>query len=341
MPLIASACAPAAVTGTATPVPEDSIESFEVSLIDAKPTRANASRQEPYRGASLSHPRKCRCNSNRSNENFPTEKRSFTAEKRSDAHAMTVKLITIPFSHYCEKARWALDRASVRYDEDGHLPLFHYLANIRAGGKRTVPTLVVEKDRKKSVVRDSTDIIAWADSQKPGCLIPLAGSDEALAIEDDFDNHFGPATRRWGYYYLLPNHDADQHINVGVPRWEKSLLKVARPLAVRFLKRGLKIDEAGVERSRKKINETFARVDEVLRDGRRFLTGDRFTVADLTFAALAAPILLPAEHPVQKFDVDMFPEEARAQIDQWRHTRAGQFGLRLYADERIKLPRAA
>jgi glutathione S-transferase len=126
-----------------------------------------------------------------------------------------------------------------------------------------------------------------------------------------------------------------------VPRWEKSLLKVARPFAVRFLKRGLKIDDVGKERSQKKIDETFERVGDVLRDGRRYLTGDRFTVADLTFASLCAPILLPAEHPVQKFELERFPAEARTQIDQWRHTRAGQFALRLYADERVKLPRAA
>ncbi|HUS28564.1 MAG TPA: glutathione S-transferase [Kofleriaceae bacterium] len=254
---------------------------------------------------------------------------------------MTIKLITIPFSHYCEKARWALDRAGITYEEDGHLPLFHYLANIRVGGKRTVPTLVTKDAGKKTVVRDSTDIIAWVDKQKPGSLIPLAGADEALAIEDDFDNHFGPATRRWGYFYMLPNRDVDDVIGAGVPRWEKSLLKLARPFAVRYLKRSLKIDPDGVARSQKKIEETFSRVDEVLRDGRRFLTGDRFTVADLTFASLAAPILLPPEHPVQKFELGLFPEEARVQIDRWRHTRAGQFGLRLYADERVRLPRAA
>jgi glutathione S-transferase len=255
---------------------------------------------------------------------------------------MTVTLITIPFSHYCEKARWALDRAGVAYEEDGHLPLFHYLANYRAGGKRTVPTLVVaDRDGAKTIVRDSTDIVAWADAQKSGCLIPLAGAEEALAIEDDFDTHLGPATRRWGYYYLLPNRKTDKLITSGVPRWEASLLKVTRPLAVRFLKRGLNISETGVARSKQKIEATFARVDEVLRDGRRFLTGDRFTVADLTFAALAAPILMPPDHPVQKFAPDFFPPEARAQIDAWRHTRAGQFGLRLYADERIKISRAA
>ena len=250
---------------------------------------------------------------------------------------MTVKLITIPFSHYCEKARWALDRAGVAYEEDGHLPLFHYLANFRAGGKRTVPVLV----DGKTIVRDSTDIIAWADAQKPGCLIPLAGADEALAIEDDFDNHLGPHTRRWGYYYLLPKRDADQLITVGVPGWEKAMLKVTRPLAIRFLKRGLKINAASAARSKDKIDATFERVGEVLRDGRRFLAGDRFTVADLTFAALAAPVLLPPEHPFQKFGPEFFPAEARTQIEEWRETPAGQFGLRLYADERVRLPRAA
>ncbi|MCW3023116.1 MAG: Glutathione S-transferase family protein, partial [Conexibacter sp.] len=31
-------------------------------------------------------------------------------------------LVTIPISHYCEKARWALDRAGVAYEERRHLP---------------------------------------------------------------------------------------------------------------------------------------------------------------------------------------------------------------------------
>ena len=31
---------------------------------------------------------------------------------------MTTRLITIAFSHYCEKARWALDRAGIVFEED-------------------------------------------------------------------------------------------------------------------------------------------------------------------------------------------------------------------------------
>lgn len=242
---------------------------------------------------------------------------------------MTIKLITIPFSHFCEKARWALDRVGVAYEEDAHLPIFHYAATKRRGGK-SVPVLV----DGKTVVRDSTDIVAWADARKPGSLIPLAGADEALAIEDDFDNHLGPATRRWGFYYLLPQREADAVLVEDVPRWQAVLLKLTRPIAVRMLTKSLKIDADGVERSRKEIEETFARVDDVLRDGRKFLVGDRFSVADLTFAALAAPVLFPDGHPAHKFSLAWLPAEAQEQVDRWRHSRAGQFALRMYADHR-------
>ena len=85
---------------------------------------------------------------------------------------VTTKLITIAFSHYCEKARWALERAGVAFDEDIHLPGFHYRAVKRAGGEKTVPVLVADG----VTVRDSTDIVAWADTHRPGSMIPVAGS---------------------------------------------------------------------------------------------------------------------------------------------------------------------
>src|SRR4051812_44721934 len=51
-------------------------------------------------------------------------------------------LITIPISHYCEKARWALDRAGLDYVERPHLQVFHWAAVRRAGGGKTAPVLV-------------------------------------------------------------------------------------------------------------------------------------------------------------------------------------------------------
>lgn len=245
---------------------------------------------------------------------------------------MTARLITIPFSHYCEKARWALEVAGVPYTEEGHLPMFHYQATLRAGAKRTVPALI-DGDR---VIPDSTPIIAYADEHRPGALYPTdkGQREDALGIEDELDRQLGPATRRWLYFQLLDRKDLDHILLDNVPSWEKLALRVTRPAAVMWLKRSLKIDAAGAERSREKIDEVFQNVGALLGDGRRYLIGDRFTVADLTFAALAGPILLPPQYGVTLPSLDVLAPAARERVETWRRSPPGQFALRIYAEHR-------
>ena len=57
-------------------------------------------------------------------------------------HAEALRLITIPISHYCEKVRWALERAGMAYREERHVQGVHRLAARRAGGGITLPVLV-------------------------------------------------------------------------------------------------------------------------------------------------------------------------------------------------------
>lgn len=244
---------------------------------------------------------------------------------------MTPTLVTISFSHYCEKARWALDRCGIAFDERAHLPLFSYLATFRASRTKTVPVLIAGT----TVLTDSTEIVAWCDAQRPGTLVPddPAQRDDALALEDDFDRQLGPATRRWGYAQLIAEPRVVPYLGARVPRWQALGLRIVRPLAMRTIGRGLNVTPEGVARSLVKIEDTFARVAARLADGRRYLVGDRFTVADLAFASLAAPVLLP-----EQLDVGLPPRElfgaATTQIDAWRATPAGAFALRLYEQER-------
>ena len=51
-------------------------------------------------------------------------------------------LVTIGVSHYCEKARWALERAGVEYVEDAHAPILHYAVSLARYGQRTTPILI-------------------------------------------------------------------------------------------------------------------------------------------------------------------------------------------------------
>jgi len=240
---------------------------------------------------------------------------------------MTTTLITIPFSHYCEKARWALDACGVDYVEDGHLPIFVYRAVWRAGGKRTVPVLV-DGDTK---LFDSTDIVAWADTRKPGTLL---GPASALELEDEFDKQLGPAARRWAYFQLLPRRDIDQLITAGVPAWEAKALRFVRPLALAMIRRGLKVTPEGKAKSEAKLDGLFAKIDALMADGRKFLAGDRFSVADLTWASLAAPVIRPVGHPSKYEQMKGFAPEAQAKMDEWTATRGGQHVLAMYRDHR-------
>lgn len=247
---------------------------------------------------------------------------------------MTYRLITIPASHYCEKARWALDRFGLPYREEGHLPLLHWTATRPLGNRRTVPILVQER----TVWGDSTDILLHLDAQvAPASRLypedPALRAD-VLALEDLFDEKLGPATRRWAYFHLLPHKTlALRAVGAGVGSFELSLGSAVFPLARKMLRRGLNITAATAQRSQERIDGLFAEVAQRLADGRTFLTGERFTAADLTFAALAAPVLLP---PGTVIDVPLseLPEAMAAQIARWRSTPAGAFALRVYQRER-------
>jgi glutathione S-transferase len=49
-----------------------------------------------------------------------------------------LRLITIPISHYCEKARWALERAGIAYREERHIQGVHMVAARRAAGQHAL-----------------------------------------------------------------------------------------------------------------------------------------------------------------------------------------------------------
>src|SRR3954452_12080506 len=89
------------------------------------------------------------------------------------------RLLTIPISHFCEKARWALDRAGLDYREERHAQGIHQVVARRAGGGKTMPVLVAEE----GVFPDSEDIVRYADRELPPerQLFP-EGDEEVVAV---------------------------------------------------------------------------------------------------------------------------------------------------------------
>jgi glutathione S-transferase len=251
------------------------------------------------------------------------------------ATAERCELITIPISHYCEKARWALERAGVPYRERPHLQLIHWVAVRRAGGGRTAPVLVCGD----TVVADSADILAWADERAPADrrLYPddPALADEVRALARGFDERLGPEGRRWMYHELSGRRDiATGYATTGVPAWERYVLALGYPVLGPLIGRYLHITPATAAQSAVEVRATFDEVGERLADGRRYLVGERFTAADLTFAALAAAVLMPPEYGVPLPQPDELPAAMAATVRELRAHPAGAHALAMFRQER-------
>ncbi len=244
-------------------------------------------------------------------------------------------LITIPISHYCEKARWALDRAGIRYRERAHLQIIHWVPVARAGGRKTAPVLVWG-DR---VLADSAEIVEQASAKSPPDrrLFPddPGAAAEVRELQGEFDARLGPEGRRWMYNGLRGRRDiAVAYACTGVPSWQRRALPLAYPLVSRVIDRYLDVTPATAARSEAEVRAVFDRVAERLDDGRPYLCGERFSAADLTFAALAAAVLMPPEYGVPLPQPEELPAAMAATVRELRAHPAGAHALAMFRQER-------
>ncbi|HMD51096.1 MAG TPA: glutathione S-transferase family protein [Solirubrobacteraceae bacterium] len=246
-----------------------------------------------------------------------------------------LRLVTIPISHYCEKARWALERAGLGYREEPHVQGVHRVASRRAGGRGTVPVLVTGE----GAIADSSEILDWTDRRiaPEQRLFPddPRQRGEVAALCRRLDGELGPRGRRLIYVHMFaqPKMALDFN-NRGVPAWEDRAIRWGWPLAARFvsrelgIRRGIEIeDEAAVWRE-------LDFVAGLLADGRRHLCGDRFTAADLTFAALCASVLLPPDYGVPLPQPELLAPSTAALVGRAREHPAGRHALAVIADRR-------
>jgi glutathione S-transferase len=123
--------------------------------------------------------------------------------------------------------------------------------------------------------------------------------------------------------------------NVG-PR-QARIFNALAPVLRDGLRSRLGVTAQRAARARERVLAEFAEVDARLADGRPYLCGDRFSAADLSFAALASLALLvqPEEgYGAWLPSLERSPSEFADFARELRATRAGEFVLRMFADER-------
>jgi glutathione S-transferase len=241
-----------------------------------------------------------------------------------------LRLVTIPISHYCEKARWSLERAGLAYREERHVQGIHRVAARRAGGGATVPVLVTPE----GAIGESGEILAWVDRRvDPELRLFPAGAQERREVERlcaRFDERLGPSARRLMYVHMLARRKLLLRFNnQGVPRWEDLAMRAGWPLITRVIERVLDI-RPGVElQDEAEVWRELDFVAELLADGRPYLCGERFGAADLTFASLSAAAVVPPIYGVPLPQPEVLPATTAALVRRAREHPAGRYALAL------------
>ena len=221
------------------------------------------------------------------------------------------------------------------YREEPHVQGVHRLAARRAGGGDTVPVLVTPD----GAIGDSAEILVWVDERTPAeqrlfALDPRR-REEQHALCARLDERLGPRGRRLIYVHMFTQRDVMLRFNnQGVPPWEDRAIRWGFPLAQRLVARVLDITP-GIEVEDEAV--VWGELDYVaglLADGRPYLSGERFGAADLTFAALCAPVLLPDDYGVTLPQPEILAPATATLVARAREHPAGRHALAVIAQQR-------
>jgi glutathione S-transferase len=184
-------------------------------------------------------------------------------------------------------------------------------------GQKALPVLVLDGE----TIHDSTRIIERLERLQPEpALYPADAAERrrALALEDFFDEEFGPHVRRAFFQELLPETGfAAAAFTSGCGPGTRLFYRALFPALRVAMKADMKIDAASAARSGAKVLAALDRLEAELQPS-GYLVGDRFSVADLTAAALLAPVVLPPEFPYRP------PGPLPAPVARWRDSLTGR-----------------
>ena len=243
----------------------------------------------------------------------------------------------IAISHYSEKVRWALDYKSVEHERRTAPPGLHIAVALWLSRGRAFTFPILELDGRR--IADSTAIIAALEQLRPEPPLYPADPEErrrALELEEFFDEELGPYARRLPFYEARRDPELVDQITARVsPKLHAHLGRALVPYCRTFaaVRYGAASSRAA-DTARQKIIAAIDRLEAELGE-HDYLAGDRFTVADLTAAALLYPIVRPPEAPVV---TDRIPEPFERFRDTLRERRGYRWVQQIFHRHRHTHP---
>ncbi len=258
-------------------------------------------------------------------------------------------LVTIPYSHYCELGRWAMDHQGDEYVEIKYAPGTHakYVGQLRKdrsnrsessfvgqesgvhGGRRkyAVPLLCLPGG---TVLKDSWEILERA------CGAPAASWKTCI------DQELGIAVRQLAYYHLLDpttSHLISEMIR-SASLYERVMWRFIGDKVMDGMKQLMAVTTENAVQGEAQVLEILDTAGKDLeRYGGALQEGGGFGATEIAFCSIASIAVLPenwANGAASLPDYERVSPGYRAFIDRCRATRAGEFIMDQYRERRSK-----
>ena len=242
----------------------------------------------------------------------------------------TPVLYVFAISHYCEKARWALEYLGIEYTLK-FLPVGAHTSVAKKFGLQQSALPFLQLDER--IIQGSSNIIDWAEQHRANDSQSLSATSDSEAnrkLEARLDDLLGVHIRRYFYSEalvefprtVLPVFTRD------LPLWQRLITAAGWGMIRKIMIKRMDLGyEQGME-SRAVIVNELDWLDETLADGRQFLCGEALSRVDITAASLIAPLVQPSSHPT--YTTMEIPPRARVDCQAWRTRPSLQWVTQLY-----------
>ena len=271
------------------------------------------------------------------------------------------RLITITASHFCEKARWAMDfveadpSTTIFYTEDAHPPAFHTFFTVTASKDRASATpMIILDSKEKNMSKSEPNIFIKSDViLQHFCpyLYPDDIKQAVIDMEDELGDRLGATLRLFLYHQFLRK----EYYPILSEIMTRSTSRLETFFCAKLLQGGIgngmrkimHIDESSALKSEANLIHVFDELSiKLASNGGRYLLDTTkesygFTAADLTLAALAGPLIRPPELIQFQCKDEEMPPVALELGRVLRETLAGQHVMNMYAKHRFGIRTAS
>jgi glutathione S-transferase len=189
-------------------------------------------------------------------------------------------LLQFSTSHYCRKARLALNYKGIPFQVENLTPGLHIFKLKPLTGLTTIPVLLPQEAGQPQVVADSTQIFHYLEQYQPLPPLKLLNPQQQLQaalLEDWLDESIGTATR-FVYYYF----------RAGAGKMIDPSLMSQTVISVVRAQYGIKAASVKLARDRLTLAMQVLETWKVS----PYLVGEQISIADLAAAALLSPLAL-------------------------------------------------